>query len=221
MPRISTTGEELDQETKDWLKNEYQDTFARCRGDLCSHTDLVEFLVPRILCEGCFSSTVDGVFVTHRWPDVVPDSWEGDLGCLLDEDVVDELMDRLAADPDYALRCAACLGKVRPWEGESLYVETVDLGERLGTSDETGSVSVSRRRRREVLRAYGRKCLGCGRTDVELEVDHIQPKSLGGTASFENLQPLCRGCNNRKGNRAPARVVICRNPWPSDRDDIV
>ena len=181
----------------------------------------MEFLVPSVLCEGCFSSAVDGVFVTQRWPDVGPRGWEEDLRCLLDEDVVDELMDRLVADPDYALRCAACWRKVQPWETESLYVETVRLGERLGVSDETERVSVSRRRKREVLRAYGRKCLGCGRTDVDLKVDHVKPKSRGGRASFENLQPLCRECNNEKGNRAPDRVIICRNPWPGDCGDIV
>lgn len=30
--------------------------------------------------------------------------------------------------------------------------------------------------------------------------DHIMPKSLGGLDSIENLQPMCKDCNEKKGN---------------------
>lgn len=33
-----------------------------------------------------------------------------------------------------------------------------------------------------------------------LTVDHIIPKSLGGSDELENLQPMCAGCNVKKGN---------------------
>lgn len=33
-----------------------------------------------------------------------------------------------------------------------------------------------------------------------LTVDHIKPKSKGGSDDLENLQPMCVGCNTRKGN---------------------
>lgn len=45
-----------------------------------------------------------------------------------------------------------------------------------------------------------RKCLVCGTTD-RLSLDHIVPISLGGCCCIHNLQPLCRPCNARKGNR--------------------
>lgn len=48
---------------------------------------------------------------------------------------------------------------------------------------------------------YGNKCLGCGRNDVKMTVDHIKPVSLGGSSDISNLQPLCKNCNSRKGNR--------------------
>jgi hypothetical protein len=48
-------------------------------------------------------------------------------------------------------------------------------------------------------------CCSCGRSSrkdgVTLEVDHIQPRSLGGTDDPSNLQTLCRKCNIGKSNR--------------------
>lgn len=34
-----------------------------------------------------------------------------------------------------------------------------------------------------------------------MTVDHILPKSLGGTNSMGNYQPMCSTCNNKKGNK--------------------
>ena len=50
------------------------------------------------------------------------------------------------------------------------------------------------------------KCLACGRTSehegVILHVDHILPRSKGGTDEDSNLQTLCSECNIGKGNRS-------------------
>lgn len=46
---------------------------------------------------------------------------------------------------------------------------------------------------------YGNKCLCCGRTDVSLTVDHVIPICLNGKNIIENIQPLCKKCNCRKG----------------------
>lgn len=42
---------------------------------------------------------------------------------------------------------------------------------------------------------------GKGRDDDVLEVDHIVPRSLGGSNDPSNLQVLCRTCNRGKSNR--------------------
>ena len=38
-------------------------------------------------------------------------------------------------------------------------------------------------------------------TEVLMTVDHIVPKSLGGSNDLSNLQPMCMPCNQEKGNR--------------------
>ncbi len=48
-------------------------------------------------------------------------------------------------------------------------------------------------------------CCSCGRSTreygVTLEVDHIVPRSLGGTDDLSNLQTLCSKCNVGKSNQ--------------------
>ena len=48
-------------------------------------------------------------------------------------------------------------------------------------------------------------CCSCGRSSREdgitLEVDHIIPRSKGGTDDLENLQALCKKCNIGKSNK--------------------
>lgn len=39
--------------------------------------------------------------------------------------------------------------------------------------------------------------------DSETNVDHVTPKSKGGSGTPENGQVLCRGCNLQKGNKTP------------------
>jgi 5-methylcytosine-specific restriction endonuclease McrA len=50
-----------------------------------------------------------------------------------------------------------------------------------------------------VLRRDGRVCAYCGkRADT---IDHVLPRSRGGTHSWENCVAACRSCNSRKADR--------------------
>jgi 5-methylcytosine-specific restriction endonuclease McrA len=51
--------------------------------------------------------------------------------------------------------------------------------------------------RETVIARDGRKCLRCGAKD-DLTVDHIFPRSIGGTHAITNLRTLCRPCNSAR-----------------------
>ena len=57
-----------------------------------------------------------------------------------------------------------------------------------------------------LLADLGPFCQGCGRNyggDTRvLEVDHVSPKSDGGTDAYENLTLLCPPCNKEKRDRS-------------------
>ncbi len=55
-----------------------------------------------------------------------------------------------------------------------------------------------------VLVKYGYRCVSCGKSAVPFEIDHLLPKSRGGSDRVSNLALSCRDCNVAKGNRTAA-----------------
>ena len=55
--------------------------------------------------------------------------------------------------------------------------------------------------REYLLEKWNRTCVYCGATDTQLEVEHIQPKSKGGSDRVSNLAIACHSCNQAKGNQ--------------------
>jgi CRISPR/Cas system Type II protein with McrA/HNH and RuvC-like nuclease domain len=63
-----------------------------------------------------------------------------------------------------------------------------------------------RRTGQRVFDLYGANCVYCGlfiAVPGRFTIDHVQPRSKGGSNSIENLRPVCRGCNQVKANRTP------------------
>ena len=56
--------------------------------------------------------------------------------------------------------------------------------------------------REYVLEKWGRCCAYCDARDVPLEIEHIVPKSKGGSDRVANLTLACRPCNQRKGSQS-------------------
>ena len=65
--------------------------------------------------------------------------------------------------------------------------------------------------REYLLEKWNRTCAYCGAQNVPLEIDHVIPKSIGGSDRVSNLVLSCRPCNQAKGNR-PVEEFLRRNP---------
>ena len=59
--------------------------------------------------------------------------------------------------------------------------------------------------RRAVFARDGWTCQYCG-SRSNLTVDHVIPRSKGGTSSWENIVASCAPCNRRKGDRLPRQA---------------
>lgn len=57
--------------------------------------------------------------------------------------------------------------------------------------------------RREVFRRDNFTCQYCGRRGVELTIDHVIPRQMGGMHTWDNVVTACAACNHRKGGRKP------------------
>ncbi len=55
--------------------------------------------------------------------------------------------------------------------------------------------------REYLLEKWGRQCAYCGQTNTPLEIEHIHPRSKGGSDRVSNLTVACTKCNQLKNNR--------------------
>ena len=56
--------------------------------------------------------------------------------------------------------------------------------------------------REYILEKWQRRCAYCGAESVPLEIEHVVPRSKGGSNRVSNLTLSCRDCNQQKGNRS-------------------
>lgn len=55
--------------------------------------------------------------------------------------------------------------------------------------------------RRELFRRDGYTCQYCGKKKPNLTMDHVIPRHLGGSETWENIVTACAECNHLKGGR--------------------
>ena len=69
--------------------------------------------------------------------------------------------------------------------------------------------------RREVFRRDNYTCQYCGRQTIDLTLDHVIPKHLGGEHKWLNVVAACPLCNHHKGGRklGEARMNLIRPPF--------
>jgi 5-methylcytosine-specific restriction endonuclease McrA len=55
--------------------------------------------------------------------------------------------------------------------------------------------------REYLLEKFNRQCVYCGAKGTPLEIEHVHPRSKGGSDRVSNLTLACHSCNQAKGNR--------------------
>ncbi|KAF3889036.1 MULTISPECIES: RNA-guided endonuclease IscB [Nostocales] len=65
--------------------------------------------------------------------------------------------------------------------------------------------------REALLEHWGRECVYCGLTDVPLQIEHINPRSKGGSERFSNFTLSCEKCNQKKGSK-PVEQFLKNQP---------
>lgn len=55
-----------------------------------------------------------------------------------------------------------------------------------------------------LLEKFGHRCVYCGQGQMPFEIEHVVPKSRGGSDRVSNLVLSCHACNEVKGNRTAA-----------------
>ena len=68
--------------------------------------------------------------------------------------------------------------------------------------------------RRALFARDGWRCVYCGTASGRLTLDHVVPRSRGGTSVWENVVTSCAPCNLRKGNRLPEEVSMTLRKQP-------
>jgi len=68
--------------------------------------------------------------------------------------------------------------------------------------------------RKNIIKRDRHICQYCGDRDGPMTVDHVVPKSYGGSDTWENMVCACERCNNRKGDHLPDRagMKLLRKP---------
>jgi 5-methylcytosine-specific restriction endonuclease McrA len=101
------------------------------------------------------------------------------------------------------------VARYRRWTPiKAIVVETVRFDTQKLINPEISGVEYERRTlfsyelREYLLEKFERACVYCGRANVPLEIDHVHPRSKGGTNNSNNLALACHGCNQAKGNQS-------------------
>lgn len=68
--------------------------------------------------------------------------------------------------------------------------------------------------RRNLLHRDNYTCQYCGDRRHDLTIDHIVPRSKGGTDSWDNVVAACLKCNVKKGDRTPNQANMALHVVP-------
>lgn len=105
--------------------------------------------------------------------------------------------------------------KRREWVAEETrcHAEWLRTGTRPQSKFDFQTLDVNKKH----VRSLGLPCRYCGTPNAR-SVDHVRPRSQGGTHRLSNLVPACMPCNLAKNDRTPGQWKRARiakgQPWP-------
>lgn len=70
--------------------------------------------------------------------------------------------------------------------------------------------------RREVFIRDNYTCQYCGRQAGDLTIDHVIPRSRGGSHTWDNLVSACKSCNHRKGGKSLHEAKMSLRTTPKE-----
>lgn len=104
--------------------------------------------------------------------------------------------------------CMSWLYRLKRWTPlTAISTELVRFDMQLLENPEIGSVEYQQgelagyETREYLLEKFNRTCAYCGKKDIPLEIEHIIPRSKGGSNRISNLTVACHDCNQAKGNK--------------------
>jgi 5-methylcytosine-specific restriction endonuclease McrA len=89
-------------------------------------------------------------------------------------------------------------------------MQAMQNSEIAGTEYQQGTLA-GYEAREYLLEKWGRKCTYCGKTNVPLQIEHIQCRAKGGSDRLSNLCLACEKCNLAKGTQDIA-VFLAKKP---------
>lgn len=198
-----------------WTRDECYSFYVAQRWRACNYRQLLDLWLCAPYCEGC---ALSDPLCQSPVPEISPVDWKQDVLDSLGDDTLRAIQGNRRQDPDWALSCKRCSRDLRPWSRDDVWVVTYHLEEHYRIPTVVPNQNASRRLGEIIKKLYGRKCFRCGSSD-SLHLDHILPRSKGGTAAFRNLQPLCELCGQKKGSGLPTEVTVYSNLYfESDAD---
>jgi 5-methylcytosine-specific restriction endonuclease McrA len=128
---------------------------------------------------------------------------------------------RVVDPEDYRLYTWADWSSLRPREDEN-FIQAVQFRLRvpevivLNEYDRLPTAAVSFSRRNVFKRDHWTcQYCGCQPGSEELTIDHVIPRSHGGSSTWENCVLACIGCNSRKADRTPQQAGLRLHKTPT------
>jgi 5-methylcytosine-specific restriction endonuclease McrA len=172
------------------------------------HHTYVRIKLYKPLCHGCKHSESRFMERETPVPNVFPDTWDTDYQWYGVTAYRVRLLRKLVREKEWlGPDCFYCGTSLAFESGEPFYVNS-------GSLDEYFTMKVHKGKRplkwmKDILfEVYKGRCAACRKklTTANVTYDHIIPRHRSGDTALDNLQPLCRNCNQDKANRRPVEI---------------